>query len=335
MSTESLRLTVDAAHALAMRVLTANRVSPGNAAAVARALVDAELAGQDGHGLRRLPTYAAQARVGKVDGFATPQAERLRPGVLAVDAAHGFAYPALDLACARLPGIARAQGVALAGIRRSHHAGVAGLAVEALARQGLVALMFANAPASIAPWGAARPLFGTDPIAFAAPLPDAGPVVVDVSMSRAPRGKLMAAVQAGTPIPEGWALDPEGRPTTDPKAGMAGTMVPMGEAKGTALALMVELLAAGLTGARFADEASSLFDAEGAPPALGQLILAIDATALSGDAVERFARLAATVMETPGARLPGARRHALRAQLMAEGIAVAPDFLTALEALAG
>jgi (2R)-3-sulfolactate dehydrogenase (NADP+) len=339
MSTDSPRLTVAEALDLAVAVLTAARVSRANAAAVARALVDAELSGQDGHGLRRLPSYAAQARAGKVDGFATPVTDRLRPAVLAVDAAHGFAYPALELACAELPAMARAQGVALAGIRHSHHAGVAGLVVERLAREGLVALMFANAPASIAPWGAARPLYGTDPIAFAAPLTDGhgagGPVVVDVSLSRAPRGRLMAAVQAGTPIPEGWALDPEGRPTTDPNAGMAGTMVPMGEAKGTALALMVELLAAGLTGARFADEASSLFDAEGPPPGLGQLILAIDAAALSPDAVIRFARMAQTVMETPGARLPGARRHALRARLEAEGIAVAPGFLAELRALAG
>jgi (2R)-3-sulfolactate dehydrogenase (NADP+) len=334
MSEDSARLPVPEALALAARVLSANGVSPENAEHVARALVAAELAGQDGHGLRRLPTYAAQARMGKVDGFATPRAERLRPGVLAVDAAHGFAYPAFDLAGTHLPEMARAQGVALAGLRRSHHAGVAGLVVEALARQGLVALMFANAPAAIAPWGAARPLFGTDPIAFAAPLPEADPVVVDVSLSRAPRGKLMAAVQAGTTIPEGWALDPEGRPTTDPKAGMAGTMVPMGEAKGTALALMVELLAAGLTGARFADEASSLFDAEGPPPGLGQLILAIDATALSADAIARFARLARTVMDTPGARLPGARRNALRRELTERGIPVAPAFLVQLEALA-
>lgn len=339
MSDDSPRLSVAEALELARAVLSAAHVSAANAAAVARALVDAELAGQEGHGLRRLPGYAAQARAGKVDGFATPSAERLRPGVLAVDAAHGFAYPALELASAELPAMARAQGVALAGIRRSHHAGVAGLVVERLAREGLVALLFANAPAAIAPWGASRPLFGTDPIAFAAPLPEGhaagGPVVVDVSMSRAPRGRLMAAVQAGTPIPEGWALDPEGRPTTDPVAGMAGTMVPMGEAKGTALALMVELLAAGLTGARFAEEASSLFDAKGPPPALGQLLLAIDATALSAEAVMRFARLAATVMETPGARLPGARRHALRARLTAEGIAVAPEFLAELRALAG
>ena len=339
MREEFPRLTVADAASLARRVLHANRVSDANAAAVARALVDAELAGQEGHGLRRLPSYSAQARAGKVDGFATPRAERLRPAVLAVDAAHGFAYPALELACAELPAMARAQGVALAGIRRSHHAGVAGLVVERLAHAGLVALLFANAPASIAPWGAARPLYGTDPIAFAAPLPDGhgagGPVVVDVSLSRAPRGRLMAAVQAGTPIPEGWALGPDGRPTTDPQTGMAGTMVPMGEAKGTALALMVELLAAGLTGARFADEASSLFDADGPPPGLGQLILAIDATALSADAVLRFARLAQTVMDIAGARLPGHRRHALRRELMAEGIAVAPGLLAELEALTG
>lgn len=330
-----IRLTPDEARALVARALEASRTAPANAASVARALVEAELAGQGGHGLRRVAAYAAQARAGKVDGFATPVATRPRPGLLAVDAGHGFAFPAFDLALAELPAMARAQGVALAGIRRSHHAGVAGLTVEALARDGLVALMFANAPAAMAPWGAARPLFGTNPIAFAAPLPEGGPVVVDVSLSRVARGKLMAAMQKGEVIPEGWALDPAGNPTTDPGAGMAGTMVPMGEAKGTALALMVELLSAGLTGANYAWEASSLFDDKGPPPGLGQLILAIDAAALHPAAVARFAEMAAAVIGAPGARLPGRRRQALRQRIAAEGIPVEPDLLAEIAALAG
>jgi (2R)-3-sulfolactate dehydrogenase (NADP+) len=313
-------LSVAEAHALIAGALAASDTSPENAAAVAAALVGAELCGQGGHGLRRVPAYAAQARAGKVNGHAVPAARLTRPGAVHVDADHGFAYPALDLAVDELSRIAPRQGVAIAGIYRSHHAGVAGLAVEALAQKGLVALMFTNAPAAMAPWGGGRPLFGTNPIAFAAPAGDA-PVVVDVSLSKVARGKIMAANQKGESIPEGWALDVDGRPTTDAKAALAGTMVPLGDAKGTALALMVELLAAGLTGANFAYEQTSFFDAEGARPGTGQAIIAIDPDAFGGvRAVARFAELAEAIAGTEGARVPGRRRRELRERLTRDGI---------------
>src|SRR5688500_15526356 len=163
-------LSIAAAEALVAAALARCRTSEPNARSVARALVAAEVDGLKGHGLSRVPTYAAQARAGKVDGAATPTATRSRPGVLAVDAAHGFAYPALDLAVAELPALARSQGIAAAAIRRSHHAGAAGQPVERRAEAGLLALLFANAPAAIAPWGGTAGVFGTNPIAFACPL---------------------------------------------------------------------------------------------------------------------------------------------------------------------
>jgi (2R)-3-sulfolactate dehydrogenase (NADP+) len=206
-------------------------------------------------------TYAAQAKAGKVDGFATPTSARPKPGVLAVDAAHGFAYPALDLAVAELPALAGSQGVAAASIRRSHHAGAAGHPVERLAEAGFMAILFANTPAAIAPWGGSVAVFGTNPIAFACPLPGRAPVVVDLSIAKVARGNILAAKQKGERIPEGWALDQDGQPTTDADAALKGTMLPLGDGKGTALALMVELLAAGLTGANFAADASSFLDA--------------------------------------------------------------------------
>ena len=143
-----------------------------------------------------------------------------------------------------LPEIAREQGVAAAAIRRSHHCGAAGHPVEALAEAGLVALLFANTPAAIAPWGGKLPVYGTNPIAFACPLPGRAPIVVDLSLSKVARGNILAAKQKGEPIPEGWALDADGEPTTDAAAALKGTMLPLGDAKGTALALMVELLRA-------------------------------------------------------------------------------------------
>lgn len=329
----SRHLSPGEAVALAADALMRCGTSAANAASVAQALVGAELCGQVGHGLRRIPSYCAQSLSGKVDGRARPRAVTHRPGALAVDGAHGFAYPAIDLALEWLPGAARAQGIAMAGIHRSHHCGVAGHIVEKLAAGGLVGLLFANAPAAMAPWGGRRPLFGTDPIAFAAPLGDAGPVVVDISLSKVARGRIMAAHQQGGTIPQGWALDPDGNPTTDPAMAIAGTMVPMGEAKGTALAIMVEMLAAGLTGANYGYEASSFFDGKGAPPGTGQLVIAIDPGAFGAGAVERFAALASAIEATDGARLPGRRRQKLKAAMLAGGIPVDDGLVAEIERL--
>jgi (2R)-3-sulfolactate dehydrogenase (NADP+) len=326
-------LSLPEAEALAARTLIRCRTAPGNAESVARALVAAEADGLKGHGLSRLPSYAAQAKVQKVDGFAEPALTRPRPGLVAIDAGFGFAYPALDAAIAALPDATRAQGIAAAAIRRSHHCGAAGHPVERLAEVGLVAMLFANTPSAIAPWGGTTGVFGTNPIAFACPLPERAPIVVDLSLSKVARGNILAAKQKGEAIPEGWAVDAAGRPTTDPEAALAGTMLPLGDAKGTALALMVELLAAGLTGANFAAEASSFLDAKGPPPGTGQLIIAIDPKPLGGaQALARFAALARAIEDQPGTRLPGARRLAIRAKARAEGVSVADALLAEIEA---
>jgi len=300
--------------------------SPANAASVAWALVMAEADGLKGHGLSRVPTYLAMLNAGKIDGKAVPIARQPKPGVLAIDAAHGFAYPAIDLAVIELPTIARAQGVVAAPIRRSNHCGAAGLHVERLAEQGLVALLFANTPAAIAPWGGAKPVFGTNPIAFAAPLAGREPLVIDMALSKVARGPIVAAKQKGEAIPEGWALDTAGKPTTDAGAALAGTMVPLGDAKGATLALMVEVLAAALVGTHFAFQASSFLDDKGGPPDTGQLILAIDPHAMGGNWFdERMRLLAHAIEDQDGTRLPGMRRLALRAKAMAEGIEVSDD----------
>lgn len=327
------RLSAAAAETLVVEALGRCNTGAAQAEAVARALIGAELTGQSGHGLRRLPAYAAQALSGKVDGWAEPVARQTRPATLAIDAGHGFAYPALELAVARLPSLARTQGIAVAGIARSHHAGVGGLAVEALAAEGMAALMFVNAPAAIAPWGGAQALYGTDPIAFAAPVTGSDPLVIDLSVSRVARGRIMAAAQQGTAIPEGWALDAAGQPTTDAAAALVGTMIPMGEAKGAALALMVEILSAGLTGANYAFEATSFFDGEGAPPGTGQMLIAIDPAAFGVDGLGRIAEIAAAVEGVADARLPGRRRQALRRQFLTEGIVIDADVMATIDRL--
>ncbi len=317
------RLSLEEAEAKVAERFVEAGATPANAASVAWALVMAEADGLKGHGLSRVPTYLAMLKAGKIDGRAVPIAQRPRPGVLAIDAAHGFAYPAIDLAVAELPELARQQGVVVAPIRRSSHCGAAGLHVERLAEQGLVALLFANTPGAIAPWGGSKPVFGTNPIAFAAPLAGREPIVIDMALSKVARGPIVAARQKGDAIPEGWALDADGRPTTDAAAALAGTMVPLGDAKGATLAMMVEILAAALVGTHFAFQASSFIDDQGGPPDTGQLVMAIDPAGMGGNWFdERMKLLAHAIEEQEGTRLPGTRRLNLRAKARAEGIDV-------------
>jgi (2R)-3-sulfolactate dehydrogenase (NADP+) len=326
-------LTLAQAEQLVVRALTLNRTSADNAASVARALVGAEADGLKGHGLSRVPMYAAQAKVLKIDGLAVPLVTRPRPGLVIVDAAHGFAFPAIEAAEAVLPDAAQTQGIVAAAVHRSGHCGAAGQPVERLAKAGLVALMFVNTPFAIAPWGGSKAVFGTNPLAFACPLPGRAPLVVDLSVSKVARANVVLAKQRGGRIPEGWALDEHGQPTTDPDAALRGTMLPMGDAKGTALALVVELLAAGLTGANFAAEASSYLDAQGPPPGTGQLLIAFDPAAFDGAAVARFGVLAASIEAQPGARLPGMRRLKSREKAKAEGLSISDALLREIEAL--
>jgi (2R)-3-sulfolactate dehydrogenase (NADP+) len=246
-----------------------------------------------------------------------------------IDAKLGFAFPALDLAVSELIPVAREQGVGVAGVQRSHHCGAMGLVVEKLAEAGLVALMFANTPAAMAPWGGRRALFGTNPIASAFPQRDQPPVVVDLSISKAARGSIVAAEQRGEKIPPDWALDREGQPTTDPAAALGGTMAPIGDAKGSALALMVEVLAAGLTGSNYAFQASSFLDDQGGSPSVGQLLIAFAPERFVDDgALDHFGLLFGAVRNEQGSRLPGSRRLALRARARTDGIVV-PSFMLA------
>ena len=332
MSAASETLTIAAAEALVAGALERSAVSAQNAASVARALVAAEVDGQGGHGLSRVLAYAAQARSGKVDGNAVPHVEKVRPALLAVDAGHGFAFPAIDAALEALVPLARETGIAAATFTRSHHSGQLGAHVERLAAAGLVGIMVTNTPKAMAPWGGAAPLFGTNPIAFAAPVAGADPLVVDLSLSKVARGKVMAASQRGEAIPEGWALDADGNPTTDAAAALKGTMVPAGDAKGAALALMVEVLAATLTGANPSSEASSFFDAEGPPPGIGHLLIAIDPGTTAGFA-ERMTTLAAAATAEPGTRLPGTSRLARREKARSDGITVPTAQLDRIRAL--
>jgi (2R)-3-sulfolactate dehydrogenase (NADP+) len=321
---------------LASAALERAGASAGMAEATARALVAAEAQGLASHGLSRVPQYAGHLRHGRVNGAAVPKVRQTKPAALLVDAEEGLAFPACALAVREAIRSARECGVAFAGVTRSHHFGTAAYHLEAVAEAGMVGLAFSNSPAGMPAWGGKRGLFGTNPIAAVFPRRDGPPLVIDLSLSEVARGKLMVAAKKGEPIPLGWALDKDGKPTTDPKAGLEGTMMPAGGVKGAMLALIVELLCCALTGAAFGFEADSFFTEEGNRPRIGQAFMAIDPGALAGNDVfyERIETLVAAMVEDPNVRLPGQRRVALAHTAQADGIEVAPALLEQLEALA-
>jgi (2R)-3-sulfolactate dehydrogenase (NADP+) len=322
-------VSADELRSLASAALQNARVSPGNADCVAAALVAAELDGLASHGLSRLAAYADQSACGKVDGYAQPMVRKTSAAAIVVDAAHGFAFPAIAEGLARAVPQARTAGACVLAIAHSHHAGVLGHHVERIAEAGLIGLGFSNSPVAIAPWGGTKGVFGTNPVAFAAPRENTPPLIIDLSLSKVARGKVMVAAQRGEAIPEGWALDAYGQPTTDATAALAGTMVPVGDAKGAALALMVEVLAASLTGSGYAFEASSFFDNEGSPPNIGQSFILIDPSRFAGaNFAARLDVLLTAIGEQSGTRIPGVRRRQLRDERIQTGIEI-DDHLSA------
>lgn len=321
------RVSLSDLHDLVVEVLVSSKTSPENAAAVARALIKADADGIPSHGVSRLPAYADQARAGKVDGFAVPDVTLPKTASVRVDAKSGFAYPAIEAGIdATLERIGETGIVGLA-IGNSHHAGVAGHHVEPFADQGYLALGFTNSPAAIAPWGGSRAIYGTNPIAFACPLAGKPPIIADLSTSKVARGKIKLAADKGEAIPEGWAVDADGKPTTDAKAAMGGSLLPMGDAKGAALVMMVEILTATLTGSNHGFEASSFFDDKGPAPHIGQFFIVIDPAGFSGGAFEnRMSVLAEAILSQEGTRMPGARRFAIRETSARDGVEI-PDSL--------
>ncbi len=276
------------------------------------------------HGLAYVPIYAEHVRCGKVDGQAVPTVTEPRPGVVVVDGGTGFAHSAIDAGFQRLQPLAKSQGIAVLSIHNSYNCGVLGVHTQRLAQAGLLGIGFTNAPASIAPSGGAKPVVGTNPFSIAAP-DGQGDValLIDQSASTIAKSEVMKHAREGQPVPEGWVLDAEGRPTTDPEAGLKGSMVPSGGYKGVGIALTVELMAAALTGATLGSVASPFSGTAGGPPRTGQCFIAIDPLATSAGAFqERLSHLVASFRDQPGARLPGDSRRNCRTKASTEGVAV-------------
>jgi (2R)-3-sulfolactate dehydrogenase (NADP+) len=185
-------------------------------------------------------------------------------------------------------------------------------------------------------WGGKRALLGTNPIAAVFPRASAAPLMIDLSLSQVARGKIMVAARDGKPIPEGWATTADGQPTTNARAALDGMMLPFGGAKGAVLALMVELLAAALSGAQFGAEAGSFLTEEGPRSDVGHLFWMLDPEALAGSRVyqQRIETLIELMLADDGVRLPGYRRHEIAAASEKNGIALNRKLFEQLRALA-
>jgi len=316
-------LSLDEVEALAFARLTAVGASESAARSMAKSIRAAERDGIRSHGLMYLPIYAEHVQCGKVLGHAEPKVTRPRPSAVVVDAANGFAHPAIDAGWSALTAAAMENGIAAMTVTRSYNCGVLGHHAERLAQGGLIGLCLTHAPASIAPVGGKTPVIGTNPFALA--VPDgagAAAMVIDQSASVVAKSEVILRSRKGESIPEGWALDADGRPTTSPDAGLKGSMLPSGGYKGFGIGLLVEVLASALSGANSSQDASPFSGTAGGPPGTGQCFIAIAPDAYSNSFTSHINALTQAIASQPGARLPGARRSAARAQTDANGVSV-------------
>jgi (2R)-3-sulfolactate dehydrogenase (NADP+) len=331
------RLSLGQLRELARRSLMRAGADATMASTTADALVYADARGLSSHGVARVAQYAAHLSNGRADGNAQPRIVASRGGAALVSAGSGLAYAACALAVDEAIARAREFGVALVGVTDSHHYGVAGFHLAPVGVAGMVGVALSNSPAAMPVAGGKRPLLGTNPIAAVFPRAHDFPLLIDMSLSEVARGKLMIAAKGGMPIPLGWALDAEGVPTTDARAGLEGSMLAMGGAKGAMLALVVELLVTTLTGAALGFEASTFFVDEGNRPRMGHAFLVVDPGALAGRPVydERIETLVSAMTGEPGVRLPGERREALAKKAGVDGVEISSQLHEQLIQLAG
>ena len=330
-----MKCSVEELTRLCARALKKAGASQPAAQATARALVAAETEGLPTHGVSRVALYVQHLKEGRANGKARPRIVRKKSATCLVDAGDGLAYVACAIAVREAIKRARRFGIAFAGVVNSHHFGAAAYHLAPVAEAGLIGLAFTNSPSAINAWNGKKAFFGTNPVAAIFPRRDGPPVVVDLSLTEVVRGKIMLYAKEGKPIPPGWALDKEGRPTTDARAALTGSLAAAGGMKGTMLALVVEMLCAALTGAAFSFEIDSYFE-PGRPPRTGHAFMAIDPGALAGTEsyYPRLEAMISRMLADEGVRLPGARRQQAAARAGAEGIEIGEALLGELRALA-
>lgn len=310
----TVSLTVDQIYDLARACLVDNGCDEANAEAAARTITAAERDGAVSHGLFRLPGYVSSLRSGKVNGSARPVETHLTPAAIRLDGDRGFAPLAIEFGIPKLAEAARTSGVAVLLIRNSFHFAALWPEVEALAEQNLVGLACTVHTPMVAPFGAGKAFFSTNPIAFAYPRPGQSPYVFDMATAAKARGDIGVAARDGHPLPPGTGLDSDGNPTTDAaKVHNGGVILPFGGYKGSAIATMIELLAAGLVGDYFSYEAAEADNGDGGPAIGGEFILALSPDVLAGPDWAAHSGAFLTELESmPGVRLPSQNRFERR-----------------------
>jgi len=324
---DRVHLTLDEVHDIATAALRARGYSQRHARAIADTVTAAERDGCQSHGLFRIPGYVNALQKANVSPDAEPTFRDLAPAVLQADAHFGFAPLTLQLGADPLEQRAREFGIAALCIVNSFNLAALWPEVERLAERGLVAFAFTAALQYVAPAGGTKRVFGTNPMAFAWPRAGRPPLVFDQASSASARGEIQIHLRDGKPLPEGWAIGPDGEPTTDPATALAGAQLTFGGYKGAAIALMVELLAGALVGDVFSFEASEREAGKVGAPHGGEFMMAIDPGRCVGDG-DRDAQLAhaeklfAKILEQDGTRLPSDRRYRARERTPTEGITI-------------
>lgn len=320
---DGVRMSLAEARALVVKVLEANGCDNDNAEAIADNMVRAEADICASHGLFRLPWHVSSLKSGKVNGKAKPTVKKLAPGVVRVEGDRGFAPLGQKTGHPALVEAARQNGIAAMAFVNMYHVAALWPEIERLGEEGLVAFAFTASFPYVAPAGAKRPLYGTNPVGFAWPRRNVPPLVFDQASAAMARGDVMLAAREGHSVPEGVGIDPEGRPTTDPNDILKGAQLAFGGHKGASLALMVELLSGPLIGEFLSFEAQKDDAGANAAPHGGELIMALDPSRF-GDPdgfLDHAERLFDAIMSQEGARLPSARRYANRAKTK-DGITV-------------
>lgn len=321
MPQDTVHSTLDAIFDLTFGALMASGSNRENAEAVAEVVWKAERDGCLSHGIFRVPGYCDALKANAVNGNAAPKIIDQAPGVVRVDAENGLAPLPMKVGRPALIEKAKSQGIATLSIANSAHFAALWPDVEPLADSGLVAMNFVNSRAFVAPAGGKQAVFGTNPMAFAVPRPGKPPMVFDQASSASARGEIMLAARDGHPVPEGSGLDQNGQPTTDPAAILKGVQLPFGGYKGGAIAMMVEILAACITGGDTSLEGEAAYTGHNGPSAAGHLVIAIDPSKFGNDRfLERVETMFQSMLADEDVRLPGDRRLVNRQQTPERGV---------------
>lgn len=314
----------------------------GDARAVAQLMIEADLQGSDGHGIFRLPQYIRRLRAGGVNPKPRIRIERERAATALVHGDNGMGHLVMKYAAALAIEKARAAGSAWVGARWSNHAGPASLYAKMPMRAGMIGQYLAVGNANhLPPWGGVEMLLSTNPIAIAIPALEEPPIVLDMATTVAAFGKVKTRAQRGEAMPEGWMVDRDGRPLTDPKRMNEGFLLPIGGYKGYGMALVFGLLAGTLNGAAMGREVIDFNADDGSATNTGQAILAIDIEAF-GEKTDFLRSVDALARDIRGSRrmkgferifLPGEQSHRKHQENSRDGVALPQVLLKTLNEL--